>query len=186
MPNWRNKSSIPYKKLVDVIPLSKYTTSSQQSGEKWRKVVNMFYGEFEHNIDKKGRLIIPSKFREIYKDRYTDKLYITRGLDKCLFLFTEEEWKLQEKKFKDLSFTKGEARKFNRLYFSGASEVVCDAQGRILIPQYLFDYAFIKDEVMVVGVSDRVEIWSKEKWKSFFDDSIESFETLAEKLIDKE
>jgi len=144
----------------------------------------MFYGEFEHTVDKKGRLIVPAKFREIYKERYTEKFYITRGLDKCLFLFAEDEWKLQEKKFKELPFTRSEARKFNRLYFSGASEVICDGQGRILVSQFLLDHASIKNEVMVVGVSDRVEIWSKENWKKYFDDSIESFESLAEKLVE--
>jgi len=144
----------------------------------------MFYGEYEHTIDKKGRLIVPARFREIFKERYCEKFYVTRGLDKCLFLFTEEDWKQQEKKFKELPFTREESRKFNRLYFSGACEVVCDMQGRILVPQYLLDYATIKDDVMIVGVSDRVEIWSKEKWQHFFGSSIDSFETLAEKLLD--
>lgn len=101
----------------------------------------MFYGEYEHNIDKKGRLIVPARFREIFKERYSEKFYVTRGLDKCLFLFTEEDWKQQEKKFKELPFTKEEARKFNRIYFSGACEAICDTQGRILIPQYLLDHA---------------------------------------------
>ena len=144
----------------------------------------MFYGEYEHTIDKKGRLIVPARFREIFKERYSEKFYVTRGLDKCLFLFTEEDWKQQEKKFKELPFTREESRKFNRLYFSGACEVVCDMQGRILVPQYLLDYATIKEDVMIVGVSDRVEIWSKEKWQQFFGSSIDSFETLAEKLLD--
>ncbi len=144
----------------------------------------MFYGEYEHNIDKKGRLIVPARFREIFKERYSEKFYVTRGLDKCLFLFAEEDWKQQEKKFKELSFTREEARKFNRLYFSGAAEVICDAQGRILIPQYLLDYAGVKEDVMIVGVSDRVEIWAKDKWREFFNSSIDSFESLAEKLID--
>lgn len=144
----------------------------------------MFYGEYEHTIDKKGRLIVPARFREIFKERYSEKFYVTRGLDKCLFLFTEEDWKTQEKKFKELSFTREESRKFNRLYFSSACEVVCDMQGRILVPQYLLDYAGIKEDVMIVGVSDRVEIWSKEKWQQFFGSSIDSFETLAEKLLD--
>ena len=142
----------------------------------------MFYGEHEHSIDKKGRLIIPSRFREVLKERYSDKCFVTRGLDKCLFLFTEEDWKQQERRFKELSFTREESRKFNRLYFSGACEVICDTQGRVLIPQYLLDYAEIKEDVMVVGVSDRVEIWSKSKWKEFFDSSVNSFESLAEKL----
>jgi len=144
----------------------------------------MFYGEYEHSLDKKGRLIVPSKFREIFKEHYAEKFYITRGLDKCLFVFTEEEWKAQERKFKDMPFTRQESRQFNRLYFSGACEVACDKQGRILVPQYLKEYAEIKEDVMIVGVSDRIEIWSKEKWKEFFNNSMGSFEDLAEKLLD--
>lgn len=145
----------------------------------------MFYGEYHHSIDNKDRLIIPAKFREILKDHYTEKFFITRGLDRCLFVFTEEEWKAQERKFKDLSFTRQEARKFNRLYFSGAAEVICDKQGRILIPTYLKQYAEIKEDVVIIGVSDRIEIWSKEKWSSFFHDNLGSFEELAERLIDQ-
>lgn len=144
----------------------------------------MFYGEFIHTIDKKGRLIIPSRIREVYKERYAEKFYVTRGLDRCLFLFAEEDWKLQERRFKELSFTREEARKFNRLYFSGACDVVCDAQGRVLVPQYLLDYAGIKEDVVIVGVSDRVEIWAKDRWEQFFNSSIDSFEMLAEKLMD--
>lgn len=144
----------------------------------------MFYGEHSHSLDKKGRLIVPSKFREIFKEHYADRFYLTRGLDKCLFVFTEDEWRTQERKFKDMSFTRQEARQFNRLYFSGACEVTCDKQGRILIPQYLKEYAEIKSDVVVVGVSDRIEIWAKEKWKDFFKNSMGSFENLAEKLLE--
>lgn len=146
----------------------------------------MFYGEYEHGMDKKGRLIIPSKFRESFKEYGVEKFYITRGLDKCLFMFTESEWKSQESKFKSISFTKAEARKFNRLYFSGASDIECDKQGRILIPKYLKDYAGIKRDVMIVGVSSRIEIWSKEAWQSYYNNSKESFEEIAEKLMTAE
>ena len=122
----------------------------------------MFYGEHEHSIDRKGRLIIPSKFREVSKDHYVERFFVTRGLDSCLFVFTEDEWRKQESKFKSVSFTKTESRKFNRLYFSGASEIECDKQGRILIPKYLKDYAAIKRDVMIIGVSNRIEVWSRE------------------------
>ncbi|MBI4394988.1 MAG: division/cell wall cluster transcriptional repressor MraZ [Candidatus Omnitrophica bacterium] len=144
----------------------------------------MFYGQFEHALDAKDRVIIPSKFREIFKETYAEKFFITRGLDRCLFVFTEEEWKSQERKFKDMSFTKEDSRKFNRLYFSGACEVLCDKQGRILIPIYLKSYAEIKENVVIIGVSDRIEIWAKEKWDQFFKDNLGSFEQLAEKLIE--
>lgn len=146
----------------------------------------MFYGEYQHSLDKKGRLIVPSKFREIFKEHYAEKFYLTRGLDRCLFVFTEEEWKGQERKFKEMPFTRQESREFNRLYFSGACDVTCDKQGRILIPPYLKEYAEIKEDVMIVGVSDRIEIWAKEKWKDFMQRSMGSFEDLAEKLWDSE
>lgn len=146
----------------------------------------MFYGEYEHTLDNKGRVIIPAKFRDILDEQYdTEKFFLTRGLDQCLFVFTEDAWKVQEKKFRDMPFTKGEARHFNRLYFSGACDVVCDKQGRILIPDYLKEYAAIKQDVMVIGVSDRFEIWAKEKWKEFYEGNKGNFETLAEKLIEE-
>lgn len=146
----------------------------------------MFYGEYEHNIDRKGRLIIPAKFREIVRENLIEKFFITRGLDGCLFVFTEEEWKQQERSFRSIPFTRSESRKFNRLYFSGAGEVTCDKQGRILIPQYLKEFAEIKREVVIVGVSNRFEIWSKARWVEFYRSSKESFEEVAEKLIEGE
>lgn len=143
----------------------------------------MFYGEHEHTIDEKGRLIIPSKFREVFKENYVERFFVTRGLDSCLFVFTEDEWKKQEAKFRSLSFTSAEARQFNRLYFSGACEVTCDKQGRILVPDYLKEFAKIQRDVMIVGVSNRMEIWSKESWKEFFSKTKDSFEQIAEKIF---
>jgi MraZ protein len=144
----------------------------------------MFYGENLHSIDRKGRLILPAKFREVAKANFIEKFFITRGLDKCLFMFSEEEWRAQEAKFKAITFTKQQARTFNRLYFSGAAEVVPDRQGRILVPQFLKDFAHIKRDVVVVGVSNRIEIWAKEKWQAFYGNSQSSFEEIAEKLMD--
>jgi MraZ protein len=146
----------------------------------------MFYGEYEHAIDKKGRLIIPSKFRDALKEYSIEKLYITRGLDKCLFLFTETEWRSQESKFRTISFTKSESRKFNRLYFSGAGDLEFDRQGRILIPKYLKDFANIKRDVMIIGVSNRIEVWAREIWQEYYSNSKESFEEIAEKLMMQE
>ncbi|MEI6863006.1 MAG: division/cell wall cluster transcriptional repressor MraZ [Candidatus Omnitrophota bacterium] len=143
----------------------------------------MFYGEHEHTIDNKGRLIIPSKFRDSCKEYDIVKLYITRGLDKCLFMFTENEWKTQETKFRAMPFMKSEARKFNRLYFSGAAQIECDKQGRILIPKYLKDYASIKRDVVIIGVSNRMEIWSKDSWGEYYSTSKESFEDVAQNLM---
>ena len=144
----------------------------------------MFYGEYLHSTDRKGRLILPAKFREVAKSSFIEKFFVTRGLDKCLFMFSEEEWHSQEGKFKAISFTKQQARTFNRLYFSGAVEVVPDRQGRILLPQYLKDFAEIKKDVVIVGVSNRIEIWDKDKWQEFYGSSRQSFEEIAEKLMD--
>ncbi len=144
----------------------------------------MFYGEFVHSIDRKGRLILPAKFREVAKNQFVEKFFITRGLDKCLFMFSEEEWRSQESKFKNMSFTKQQSRTFNRLLFSGAVEIVFDKQGRILVPQYLKDFAAIKKDVMIVGVSNRIEIWAKDNWHDFYANSRQSFEEIAEKLLD--
>jgi MraZ protein len=143
----------------------------------------MFYGEYEHSLDKKGRLILPAKFREITKANYIEKFFITRGLDSCLFMFSEEEWKTQEAKFKSMPFVKSQSRRFNRLYFSGAQEVVMDKQGRILIPKYLKEFAGIKRDVMIIGVSNRIEIWDLEKWKEFYNSEKSSFEKMAEDLM---
>jgi MraZ protein len=144
----------------------------------------VFYGEFLHSIDRKGRLILPAKFRETAKANFIEKFFVTRGLDKCLFMFSEEEWRSQETKFKSIPFTKQQARTFNRLYFSGAMEVIPDRQGRILLPQYLKDFAEIRKDVVIVGVSNRIEIWAKDKWQEFFGSSRPSFEEIAEKLMD--
>lgn len=143
----------------------------------------MFYGEHEHTIDRKGRVIIPSRFREVMKEHYNERFVVTRGLDRCLFLFPEDEWRTQEGKFRALSFTKQEARRFNRFYFSGASELTCDRQGRVLIPPYLKEYAGLKRDVMLVGVSNRIEIWDQEEWKKFYEQFKENYEQIAEKLL---
>lgn len=145
----------------------------------------MFYGEYLHSIDRKGRLILPAKFREAAKAHFIERFFVTRGLDKCLFMFSEEEWRSQEGKLKSVSFTKQQSRTFNRLYFSGASEINFDAQGRILLPQYLKDFAEIKKEVVIVGVSNRIEIWAKDKWQEFYGSSQQTYEEIAEKLIDE-
>ena len=144
----------------------------------------MFYGEYQHSIDRKGRLILPAKFREVAKANFIEKFFVTRGLDKCLFMFSEDEWKAQEKKFKTMSFTKHEVRKFNRIFFSGAVEVIPDKQGRILVPQYLKEFAAIKKDVVVIGVANRVEVWSKDIWYDFYNRNRDTFEDIAENIIE--
>ena len=143
----------------------------------------MFYGEYEHTIDRKGRLIVPAKFRQALKDQQSPSLFLTRGLDGCLFLFPEAEWRTTESRFKQMPFTKGEGRKFNRLFFSGATEVTIDGLGRLLIPKPLKEFAHVKTHVVVVGVSSRMEIWAHERWRAFYDSSRQSFEELAERVM---
>lgn len=146
----------------------------------------MFYGEYCHSIDRKGRLILPAKFREVAKSNFIEKFFITRGLDKCLFMFSEEEWRIQENKFKAFPFTKQEGRTFNRLFFSGAIDILADKQGRILLPQYLKEFAEIKKDVVIVGISNRIEIWASDKWRDFYSNSHSSFEAIAERLIENQ
>ena len=146
----------------------------------------MFYGEYYHYTDRKGRLVLPANLRQQAKENYIEKFFLTRGLDRCLFMFSEEEWKTQEQKLKSLSFTKQEARKFNRLFFSGAVEIIPDKQGRILLPQYLKDFAGIKRDIVVVGVSNRIEIWSKDTWVNFYNNNQKSFEEISENLLDSQ
>ncbi len=144
----------------------------------------MFYGEYLHSIDRKGRIVFPAKLRDSAKNNFVEKFFVTRGLDKCLFMFSEEEWRTQEQKFKAISFTKQEARIFNRIYFAGAVEIIPDKQGRILLPDYLKSFAEIKRDVMIVGISNRIEIWSKEKWEENYNNWRSSFEEISEKLIE--
>ena len=143
----------------------------------------MFYGEYEHAIDRKGRIIIPANFRKILQTNNIDTLFLTRGLDGCLFLFAESEWRLAEARFKQVSFTKAEGRKFNRVFFSGASEVTLDRLGRTLIPKHLKEFAQINQDVVVVGVSNRIEIWAKDKWREFYETSRQGFEDVAERVL---
>lgn len=140
----------------------------------------MFTGEFQHSLDGKGRVIIPSRLRDGLGDRFV----ITRGLDHCLFVYPSAEWMRLEQKLKQLPFTKSDSRAFMRLFFSGAMEVEADKQGRVLIPQNLREYADIEKEVMIIGVSNRVEIWSEQAWRDYFGEANNNYEELAEKLVD--
>ncbi|MGK0552984.1 division/cell wall cluster transcriptional repressor MraZ [Macrococcus capreoli] len=140
----------------------------------------MFMGEFQHQLDTKGRMIVPAKFR----DELTEHFVITRGLDKCLFGYPLDEWKRIEEKLKSLPITKRDARKFMRLFFSGAVEVEIDKQGRINIPKNLMEYAGLTKECTVIGVSTRIEIWDRNNWNNFYDETEEHYEEIAEELID--
>jgi MraZ protein len=144
----------------------------------------VFYGEYTHGIDNKGRLILPARFREVAKENGIEKFFVTRGLDRCIFMFTEQEWRLQENKFKNLSFTKQQARQFNRLFFSGAAEVAPDRQGRFIIPDYLKGFAGIKKDAIVIGVANRIEIWDTRTWQDVFTKTSADFEQTAEGMLE--
>lgn len=143
----------------------------------------MFYGEYRHSIDRKGRLIVPSRFRQALKTEGIKSLFLTRGLDGCLFIFPEGEFHATETRLKQIPFTKSEGRKFNRLFFSGAVEVTIDGLGRILVPRILKDFAGLKTDVVIVGVANRMEVWAKEKWEEFYEASRQQFEEVAERVM---
>ncbi|AQS52830.1 Transcriptional regulator MraZ [Jeotgalibaca dankookensis] len=140
----------------------------------------MLMGEYRHNMDTKGRIIIPAKFRE----ELGPSLVLTRGLDGCLFGYPMSQWQVLQDKLKQLPLAKKDARSFVRFFYSAAVEVEIDKQGRINIPKTLLEYANIQKECHVIGVSDRIEIWSSEKWESFAEAAEETFEEIAENMID--
>jgi MraZ protein len=138
----------------------------------------MFMGEYNHTVDTKGRLIIPSKFRE----KLGDEFVVTKGLDGCLFVYDNNEWAAFEEKLKTLPLTNKDARQFVRFFLAGAAEVEVDKQGRILLPGVLREFAGLEKEVVLVGVASRVEIWSKERWENT--ESYDSMEDIAEHMAD--
>ncbi len=138
----------------------------------------MFYGEYQHSVDAKGRVIVPSKFR----DGLGEKFIVTKGLDNCLFAYSAEEWGNLETKLKSLPFTDKDVRAFVRFFFAGATECEVDKQGRILLPQNLREYAGLDKDIYVIGVSTRVEIWDKAKWESYSGDENMSADNIAEKM----
>lgn len=135
----------------------------------------MFMGEYNHTIDAKGRLIIPSKFRETLGDAFV----VTKGLDGCLFVYENKEWEKFEEKLTSLPMTSSEARKFVRFFLAGAAGVEVDKQGRILLPLNLRTHAGLEKDVVLLGVASRIEIWSKEKWESCDYDNMDE---IAEKM----
>lgn len=137
----------------------------------------MLIGEFEHSLDAKGRLIMPAKLREDIGERFV----VTKGLDGCLFAFSLTEWTNFEEKLKTLPLSNKNSREFTRFFLSGATECEIDKQGRFLIPNNLRQVANLEKEVIIIGVGTRIEIWNKDKWKSYSNDSI-SVENIAENM----
>ncbi|WP_334072070.1 MULTISPECIES: division/cell wall cluster transcriptional repressor MraZ [Paenibacillus] len=140
----------------------------------------MFMGEFQHSIDEKGRIIIPAKFRDLLGTSFV----VTRGLDQCLFVYPQQEWEVLEQKLKALPLMKSDARAFTRFFFSGATECEWDKQGRVNLPPNLRQYAKLEKDCVVLGVSNRVEIWSRDIWEHYFQQSEDTFNEIAEKLVD--
>lgn len=148
----------------------------EQSVKKW--VILMFMGEYHHTIDDKGRLTIPSKLRE----ELGDKIVITKGLDGCLFLYPTSEFKSITEKYKELPNTK-DARNYLRFFLSGAMEIEFDKQGRINISQPLIKFASLVKDCVIIGVNERLEIWSSDKFDKFLEDNEDSISDIAENLF---
>ncbi len=140
----------------------------------------MFIGEYQHTLDSKGRIIIPSKFREELGEDFV----MTKGLDNCLFVYPKEEWAILEEKLKTLPLTNRDARAFIRFFFAGASEGALDKQGRVLIPANLREHSKLDKDAVVIGVSTRMEIWSKEEWDAYNSDDNLSYDSIAEKMAE--
>ena len=138
----------------------------------------MLLGEYKHNLDIKGRMAIPAKFR----DKLTAGAIITRGLDNCLFLFTNSEWEVLASKLIALPLAQANSRAFVRLMLSGAMDVALDSQGRILIPDYLRAYAGLKKEAVVTGLYNRIEVWDSEAWARYKQKTESASDEIAEKL----
>lgn len=140
----------------------------------------MFMGEYQHKIDAKGRITVPANFR----DELGETMIVTRWLDGCLAIYTEEQWKQVYENLKKLPSTKREARMYTHMIMSKAAECDLDAQGRIRIPTHLSEEANLIKDCVVVGVSDHVEIWDKERWDAYYAQASENFEDIAESLTE--
>ncbi len=140
----------------------------------------MLIGEYHHSLDEKNRLIIPSKFRA----EIGNEFIITRGLDRCLFIYSKDEWEKIVNKLSTLPFTKKDARDFLRFFLSGATVCEFDKQGRIIITSPLVQYAGLKKDCVIIGVNERLEIWSEESFNTFISENEDNFSKVAENLFE--
>lgn len=138
----------------------------------------MFIGEYNYSIDDKKRLAVPAKFRSLLGK----KAVITKGLDQCLFIFSVKEWQILAEKISKLPLAQSDARGFTRLMLGGAMEVSIDSVGRILVPDYLKKYAGLKKKVSVIGVLNRIELWSEEAWNKYKNQTEKESDDIAERL----
>lgn len=141
---------------------------------------SMFMGEYQHNIDTKGRLIVPSKLREDLGDNFI----VTRGLDGCLFGYPKSEWEKLEEKLEEIPLTKKDARTFVRFFYSAATECEVDKQGRVNIPASLRNHAKLEKSCIIIGVSNRIEIWDETNWQAYSQATEENYDEIAETMID--
>ena len=139
----------------------------------------MLMGEYHHNLDDKNRLIIPSKFRY----ELGSKFIVTRGIEKCLFVYPVDEWNKIIEKLNTLPFTNKDARTFMRMFLSGATECELDNNGRICINGPLMNYASLNKECVIIGVGERIEIWDQDMFNNFFNENIDNFSDVAENLF---
>jgi transcriptional regulator MraZ len=137
-----------------------------------------FLGEYEHSLDDKGRLAVPARFRPALDDG----LYITRGLEPCLVIWDGDSWRAISERVRSLNLWQADARRMQRLFFSGASSAQLDKLGRVLIPQYLRDYAHLDTDVIVVGLGDRIEVWARDAWRNERSQAERDSAELAEHL----
>ena len=140
----------------------------------------VFIGEYQHSIDVKGRIAVPAKFR----GNLAKGAVVTKGLDQCLFLYPKQEWKKLADKLANLPISKANSRAFSRLMLAGAMEVDIDKQGRMLVPEYLRQYAGMDKQVIVVGLYNRLELWDSAKWDSYKQDTEAKSGDIAEALDD--
>lgn len=139
----------------------------------------MFLGEYHHGIDQKGRLVIPSEFREALEGQFI----VAKGLENCLYVYTKEDWDKIVSKLNTLSFTKKDVRTFVRSFFSGATFCELDKQGRVLIKDVLKSYAHIDKSCVILGANDRIEIWNEEDYQKFLDENSATLADIAENLF---
>lgn len=167
---WRN-----YLQIVSFIIECNYRWwKVEESGD------NMLIGEYHHNIDEKGRLIIPSKFRE----EIGSSFIVTKGLDGCLVVYSQVEWNNIVSKLKHLPFTKKDARIFTRFFLASATVCEFDKQGRINLVNSLIEYANLKKECTIIGVNDRLEIWALDKYNNLMQENLEQLDVISENLFD--
>ena len=144
----------------------------------WKEVKHLLIGEYTHTIDTKGRIIMPSKLKEDIGEKFV----ITKGLDGCLFVYSKAEWKNFEDKLRSFPLTNKDARALVRFFLAGAMECEVDKQGRFLISSNLREFASLEKDVVIIGVLDKIEIWSKDKWLEYSKKENMEVDEIAEKI----